>query len=117
MRMLWTIVGLAICWSMGSVAFAAEKGAMKLRAAQCSGLWEKANASGAATIDASQAQGYVTNFKAADADNDGTLTKTEFQAACAKGLVQDSASTGAASGTDGSDSSTDSPMPPSKKPY
>ncbi len=117
MRMLCTIAGLAVCCSMGGAAFAANNGAVKLSAAQCSTLWEKVNVSGAATIDASQAQGYVTNFKAADADNDGTLTKTEFQAACAKGLVQDSASTGAASGTDGSDSSTDSPMPPSKKPY
>ena len=61
------------------------------------------NTSGAATIDASQAQGYVTNFKAADPDNDGTLSKTEFQAACAKGRGQNSASSGAASGTEGSD--------------
>jgi len=95
---------------MGGAAFAAENGAMKLSAAQCSTLWEKVNTSGAATIDASQAQGYVTNFKAADPDNDGTLSKPEFQAACAKGLVQDSASSGAASGTEGSDS--DSAMPP-----
>ena len=71
-------------------------------------LWDKINASGAATIGASQAQGYVTNFKAADMDSDGTLTKTEFQAACAKGLVQDSASSGAAAGTEGSDET----MPP-----
>ncbi len=121
MRMLCTIVGLAVCCSMGGAAFAANNGAVKLSAAQCSTLWEKVNVSGAATIDASQAQGYVSNFKAADPDNDGTLTKTEFQAACAKGLVQDSANTGAASGTTGSDSdsgsATDSPMPPSKKPY
>lgn len=110
MRMLCTIAGLALCYSIGGAAFAAENGAMKLSAAQCSTLWEKVNTSGAATIDASQAQGYVTNFKAADPDNDGTLSKTEFQAACAKGLVQDSASSGAASGTEGSDS--DSAMPP-----
>jgi hypothetical protein len=57
MRMLCTIVGLAICWSMGSVAFAAEKGAMKLGAAQCSTLWDKVNITGGSTIDASQAQG------------------------------------------------------------
>ena len=88
MRMLCTIAGLAFCCSMGGAAFAAENGAMKLSAAQCSTLWEKVNTSGAATIDASQAQGYVTNFKAADPDNDGTLSKTEFQAACAKGLVK-----------------------------
>jgi hypothetical protein len=120
MRMLCTILGLAVCYGMGGAALAASNGNVKLSAAQCSTLWEKANISGGATIDASQAQGYVTNFKAADPDNDGTLTNTEFQAACAKGLVQDSASTGAAAGTDGSDSSlpaTDSPMPPSKKQY
>ena len=110
MRMLCTIAGLALCCSIGGAAFAAENGAMKLSAAQCSTLWEKVNTSGAATIDASQAQGYVTNFKAADPDNDGTLSKTEFQAACAKGLVQDLASSGTASGTEGSDS--DSAMPP-----
>jgi len=112
MRMLCTIVGLAICCGMGGAALAASNGNVKLSAAQCSTLWEKVNASGAATIDASQAQGYVTNFKAADHDSDGTLTKTEFQAACAKGLVQDSANTGAASGTTGSDSDPDSAMPP-----
>lgn len=123
MRMLCTIVGLAVCCGMGSAAFAAE-GAMKLSQAQCANLWDKANASGAPTIDASQAQGYVTNFKAADPDSDGTLTKTEFQAACAKGLVQDSASSGAASGTEGSDDTAMPPaaegppdLPPSQKQY
>jgi hypothetical protein len=94
---------------MGGAAFAAESGAVKLSAAQCSTLWDKINAAGATTSDASQAQGYVTNFKAADPDSDGTLTKAEFQAACAKDLVQDSASSGAAAGTAGSDEST---MPP-----
>lgn len=108
MRMLCTIVGLALGCGMGGAAVAAESGAVKLSAAQCSTLWDKINASGAATIGASQAQGYVTNFKAADMDSDGTLTKTEFQAACAKGLAQDSASSGAAAGTEGSDET----MPP-----
>lgn len=123
MRMLCTIVGLAICCGMGGAAFAAESGAVKLSAAQCSSLWDKANASGGATIDASQAQGYVTNFKAADPDSDGTLSKAEFQAACAKGLVQDSSSSGAASGTDGADTAMPpaaerpSNLPPSQKQY
>ena len=120
MRMLCTIAALAIGCSMGSLAFAANNGPVKLSAAQCSTLWEKVNVAGAASIDSKQAQGYVTNFKAADPDNDGTLTKAEFQAACAKGLVQDSANTGAASGTAGSDEEmapADSPMPPSKKQY
>jgi hypothetical protein len=97
------MVGLALYCGMGGAALAADSGAVKLSAAQCSTPWDKINASGGATIDASHTQGYVTNFKAADPDSDGTLTKTEFQAACAKGLVQDSASRGAAAGTEGSD--------------
>jgi len=124
MRMLCTIVGLAICCGMGGAAMATTNGPVKLSAAQCSTLWDKVNAAGAASIDASQAQGYVTNFKAADPDNDGTLTKAEFQAACAKGLVQDSSSSGAASGTEGSDESAMPPaaehpsnLPPSQKQY
>jgi hypothetical protein len=36
----------------------------------------------------------VTDFKAADANNDGKLTQTEFLAACDKGLVTASASPG-----------------------
>jgi hypothetical protein len=122
MRMLCTMVGLALCCGMGGAAFAATNGT-KLSSAQCSSLWDKVNATGAATIDASQAQGYVTNFKAADPDGDGTLTKAEFQAACAKGLVQDSSSSGAAAGTSGTDESlppaaeAPSDMPPSKKQY
>jgi len=122
MRMLCTMMGLAVCCGMGGAAFAATNGT-KLSAAQCSTLWDKVNVTGAATIDASQAQGYVTNFKGADPDGDGTLSKAEFQAACAKGLVQDSASSGAAAGASGSDESlplaADSPseMAPSKKQY
>ena len=122
MRMLCTIVGLALCCGMGGAAVAAESGAVKLSAAQCSTLWDKINASGAATIGASQAQGYVTNFKAADPDSDGTLTN-EFQTACAKGLVQDSASSGAAAGTEGTDemmrpaAERPSKLSPSQKQY
>src|SRR5262245_60713200 len=107
MRMLCTIVGLGLCFGMGGAAFAAENGT-KLSSAQCSSLWDKVNVTGAATIDAAQAKGYVTNFKAADPDSDGTLSKAEFQAACAKGLVQDSSSSGAASGATGADE----PLPP-----
>ena len=44
----------------------------------------------------SQARGVVTDFKAADTNNDAKLTQAEFTAACDKGLVTASA------GTDGS---------------
>lgn len=94
--------------------------------AQCSTVLDslgKGEHTGGSTIDASQAQGYVTNFKAADPDSDGTLTKAEFQAACANGMVQDLASSGAAAGSEGSDSAMPpaaerpSNLPPSKKQY
>jgi len=121
MRMLCTIVGLAVGLSMSGSALAQKApGNVKLSQAQCLSLWKKVNASGAPTIDASQAQGYVTNFTAADPDNDGTLTQTEFQTACAKGMVQDSSSAGAASGSEGTDAGmppAESPMPPTKKQF
>jgi hypothetical protein len=117
MRMLCTIATLAVGCSMAGAALAAP--GMKLSQAQCQNIWQKANPAGAATIDSSQAQGYVTNFKAADPDNDGTLSQSEFNAACAKGYVQDSASSGAAPGTEGADSlpPSDSGLPPSKKQF
>ena len=39
------------------------------------------------SVSQSQAQGVVTDFKAADTNKDGKLTQTEFMAACDKGLV------------------------------
>ena len=50
------------------------------------------------TITKSQAQPYVTDFKAADPNGDGSLDQTEFSAACKNGLVKGTASTGAATG-------------------
>lgn len=79
--------------------------AMKLSQAECESLWNQANPSNAATISQSQAQPYVTDFKAANPDGDGTLDKTEFSKACSKGLVKSSASTGSSSGSSGSSSS------------
>lgn len=77
-------------------------GAMKLSQAECDSLWNQANPSNAATISQSQAQAYVTDFKAANPDNDGSLDKAEFTKACGKGLVKSSgSSSGASSGSTG----------------
>src|ERR1041384_2266720 len=84
-----------------STAFSANA-ATQLSQAECDSLWNKANPSGAAPINQSQAQPYVTDFKSADPDNDGTLDRNEFSSACQKGLVKSAASSGAASGENSS---------------
>jgi hypothetical protein len=61
--------------------------AAPLSESECNSVWKEANPSGAPTITEAQAQPYVTDFKAADPDNDGTLSKSEFSAACKSGYV------------------------------
>jgi hypothetical protein len=58
---------------------------------ECDALWKQANPSGAATITEAQAQPYVSDFKAANPDGDGTLDQTEFSTACQQGLVKSAA--------------------------
>ncbi|WP_295558823.1 hypothetical protein [uncultured Hyphomicrobium sp.] len=90
--------------ALASTAYAA--GGQKLSKAECDSLWMQANPSGAATIDETQAKGYVTDFKAANPDNDGTIDKVEFAKACKSGLVSGTASSGAGTGASGAGSSS-----------
>jgi hypothetical protein len=53
---------------------------------QCNEVWKKAVPSGDVLAE-KDAKPYIVNFKLADPDNDGTIDKKEFDAACAKGLV------------------------------
>ena len=74
---------------------------------ECDALWKQANPSGAATITEAQAQPYVSDFKAANPDGDGTLDQTEFSKACSGGLVKSAAAGGQPAGaTDASKSAT-----------
>jgi hypothetical protein len=57
---------------------------------KCGAVWSAAGGSDTLTYD--KAGPYVTNMQAADPDNDGKFTKTEFMDACKKGLVQEKAS-------------------------
>ena len=57
----------------------------------CAAVWSKA-AGGSDTLTYDKTGPYVTNMQAADPDNDGKFTKTEFMDACKKGLVQAEAS-------------------------
>jgi hypothetical protein len=76
----------------------------KLSQAECDSLWLQANPGNAATISEAQSKDFVSNFKAANPDNDGSLDKAEFSKACASGLVRGSASSGAGAGESGSSS-------------
>ncbi len=95
------IAASALMTLAASGAFAAGQ---KLSQAECDALWMQANPTNAATISETQAMGYVTDFKTANPDNDGTLDKTEFAKACKMGLVSGSASSGAGTGASGAGS-------------
>ena len=73
--------------------------ATKMSQAECKAAWTKLDASKTGSVSQIQAQGVVTDFKAADANNDGRLTQVEFMAACDKGLVTASAGSGSAGRT------------------
>ncbi|MGE0023757.1 MAG: hypothetical protein AB7S70_09030 [Hyphomicrobium sp.] len=98
-RIVIAASAIALMTASGALA-----GGQKLSQAECDALWMQANPSNAATIDETQAKGYVTDFKAANPDNDGTIDKAEFAKACSSGLVSGSASTGAGAGGAGADS-------------
>ena len=72
----------------------AQTTAPKMSQADCTAAWTKLDASKTGSVSESQAQGVVTDFKAADTNNDGKLTQTEFTTACDKGLVTASSATG-----------------------
>jgi len=98
-KYLFAVSAIALMTASSALA-----GGQKLSQADCDALWMQANPSNAATIDETQAKGYVTDFKAANPDNDGTIDKAEFAKACSTGLVSGSASTGAGAGGAGADS-------------
>jgi hypothetical protein len=80
-------------------------GATKLSQSECTSLWQQANSAGGAGLTQAQAAPYVSDFKAANPDGDTTINQNEWMAACNKGLVRSSSSSGASSGTSGSSSS------------
>jgi hypothetical protein len=88
----------------------APKSGTKLSQADCMAAWNKADATKSGKLSASQAQGLVSDFKAADTNNDSQLSETEFTAACDKGLVTASGPGGTGGrGMTGSEPSTTAP--------
>jgi hypothetical protein len=76
---------------------------------RCNELWKAAVPEGD-TLAQGSAAPFVVNFSQVDRDGNGSLTITEFEAGCFKGMVKDtgqaaagsSSSTGSSAGTEGS---------------
>lgn len=101
MKMLCT-AGIAALLVAAGPALAEDAGAkVKLSQAECQNIWSRADAAGSGSLSSADAQGYVKDFSAVDADADGALSSSEFMAGCEKGLIHDSASTGAGEGASG----------------
>ena len=54
---------------------------------ECNGVWMDA-ANGGDVLAGDKAGGYVTDFKQADANQDGNISQAEFKEACKKGLIK-----------------------------
>jgi hypothetical protein len=95
----------------------APSGAMKMSQSECDTVWNKLDSSHSGNVAQAQASGSITDFKKADLNNDGKLSRTEFQQACSSGLVKSSSTTGAGTGTTGAATSPSSPStsPTTKK--
>ena len=102
MKKLATATSLAILLGIGSGVALAQ--GTKLSQAECQNLWNQADSAQSGSLSTSQAQPYVTNFKAVDTNADSKLSSSEFLAGCQKGLVHSSSSSGAGSGASGSKS-------------
>lgn len=101
MKMLCTasIAALLVTFGAPALVQTASAANPKLSKADCQSLWGRAASSG--SLSSAQAQPYVTNFAKVDSNADGKLSSSEFLAGCQRGLVHDSASSGASEGTSG----------------
>ena len=92
--------------AFAQTATAPKSGTTKMSQSDCTAAWNGLDTAKSGSVSQAQAQGVVTDFKAADTNHDGKLSQSEFMAACGKGLV--TASSGTASGGRGM-TGTDSP--------
>jgi len=102
-----TAAALAFCSAVGfaGLGMAAENApsssGMKMSQSECTNLWQQANPSNAKGLTESQVQGYVSDFKKANPDGDGTIDQTEWMSACKMGLVTNTSASGASGGASG----------------
>lgn len=109
MKKLCTASMAALLIATGGTAFAQSETGMQMSQAECQNIWSRADSAGSGTLTPAQADEFVSNFAAADADGDGALNSSEFLAACQQGLVSDSSATGAGEGTQGTDEALPAP--------
>jgi hypothetical protein len=55
---------------------------------QCAAIWKNAVPSGDLLLVQSAAAPFIVNFTQVDKDGSGDISKSEFEDACAKGLVK-----------------------------
>ena len=92
MTKLATLVGLALLLTVGYATaqqntMSAGRPSAVLTPDQCNGIWSKAVPTGD-TLAQANAAPYIVNFTQVDTNNDGSIDKKEFDAACAKGMVK-----------------------------
>jgi hypothetical protein len=89
---LTSLTALALIFASGSAfAGAGEMSSGRpsavLTPEQCADVWKRAVPSGDSLAQAN-ASSFVANFAQADANQDGMLSKQEFEAGCGKGLIK-----------------------------
>ena len=102
------LAGGAVAQDKNAAGSSSGSSSMKMTSAECNTLWQQAHGSSAGSMGLTEAQAknFVTDFKAANPDGDSTIDQNEWTAACNKGLVKSSSSTGSSTGTSGSSSKT-----------
>jgi hypothetical protein len=103
-RIIFAVAGAVAIVGGISTPDAATK--TQMSQSECTKLWQQANPSGATGLTESQSSGYVANFKAVNPDGDSTIDVNEWNAACKKGLIQSTSSSGASSGDTGAANSS-----------
>jgi sporulation protein YlmC with PRC-barrel domain len=93
------LVGVLASGATHAQTVTSPSSGMKLSDAQCEVVWARIAKVVATRISPAEAQGTVTDFKAADTDNDNAVTQAEFLIACNKGLVNASATQASATNT------------------
>jgi hypothetical protein len=93
---------VAVAQTPAASGTAANKSDMQMSQSECTNLWQQANPSNSPGLNKAQSKAYVTDFKATNPDGDATIDQNEWMAACNKGLVKSSSSSGASTGASGS---------------